>query len=107
MHDAHRIKSVIKGIPVLDRIGNVLKHVLLLTEDKDKNTERSLTGEPEASASHKEEEDGELVKAFMTTDTSVADVPITETSPGFQVGNVCEVQVHCTKQSCRLIAEYD
>lgn len=84
-----RTKSVIKGIPVLDRIGNVLKHVLLLTEDNHKNTERTLPGEPEASASHKEEDEGELVKAFMTTDTSVADVPITETSPGFQVGFSC------------------
>lgn len=76
---------MVKGIPVLDRIGNVLKHVLLLTEEKDKNAERTMPAESEASANHKEEEDGDLMKAFMTTDTSVPDVPITETSPGFQV----------------------
>lgn len=83
-----RIKGCIKGIPVVDRIGNVLKHVLLLGEDKDKGTDRALPSEAEGTTAHKEEEDGELVKAFMTTDTSVADVPITETSPGFQVRHI-------------------
>ena len=80
-----RVKGCIKGIPVVDRIGNVLKHVLLLGEDKDKGTDRAPPNEAEGSTAHKEEEDGELVKAFMTTDTTVPDVPITETSPGFQV----------------------
>lgn len=74
----------------MDRIGNVLKHVLLLSEDKDKSAERSLPAEAEATASHKEEEDGDLIKAFMMTDTSVPDVPITETSPGFQVCHAIE-----------------
>lgn len=81
----------------MDRIGNVLKHVLLLSEDKDKNAERSLPAEAEATASHKEEEDGDLIKAFMMTDTSVPDVPITETSPGFQV---CHAILHFQVTYC-------
>ena len=73
-----------RGVPVLDRIGNVLKHILLLTEDR--GTERG-SGEPEGSAAHREDVDGELLKAFMTTDASVPDVPIVDTSPGFQVAS--------------------
>ena len=43
-------------------------------------------GDSEGVALHKEDVDGELLKAFMTTDASAPDVPIVDTSPGFQVG---------------------
>ncbi|KAL3139144.1 hypothetical protein ABBQ32_005929 [Trebouxia sp. C0010 RCD-2024] len=43
------------------------------------------TGDSEGAALHKEDVDGELLKAFMTTDASAPDVPIVDTSPGFQV----------------------
>lgn len=79
-----RTRSIIKGIPVLDRIGNVLKHIILLMDDR--GAERSLgSGDAEGSVLHREDVDGDLVKAFMTTDASVPDVPIVDTSPGFQV----------------------
>lgn len=44
-------------------------------------------GEAEGSTLHKEDVDGELLKAFMTTDASSSDVPIVDTSPGFQVAS--------------------
>lgn len=69
---------------MLDRIGNVLKHIILLLDDR--GGERAQgAGDAEGSVVHREDIDGELVKAFMTTDASVPDVPIVETSPGFQV----------------------
>ena len=79
-----RARSIIKGIPVLDRIGNVLKHIILLLDDRGGDRAQGA-GDAEGSAVHREDIDGELVKAFMTTDASVPDVPIVDTSPGFQV----------------------
>lgn len=69
---------------MLDRIGNVLKHIILLMEDR--GGEKG-GGEAEGNGLHREEVDGDLLKAFMTTDASVPDVPIIDTSPGFQVGH--------------------
>lgn len=66
---------------MLDRIGNVLKHILTMEE---RGADRG-TGDSEGAALHKEDVDGELLKAFMTTDASAPDVPIVDTSPGFQV----------------------
>ena len=69
---------------MLDRIGNVVKHILLM---EDQGADKG-PGESEGSV-HKEEVDGDLLKAFMTTDASAPDVPIVETSPGFQVSSFC------------------
>ena len=69
---------------MLDRIGNVLKHIILLLDDRGGDRAQGA-GDAEGSAVHREDIDGELVKAFMTTDASVPDVPIVDTSPGFQV----------------------
>ena len=69
-------------MPVLDRIGNVVKHILLM---EDRGPDKG-PGDSEGSSLHKEDVDGDLLKAFMTTDASAPDVPIVETSPGFQVG---------------------
>lgn len=69
---------------MLDRIGNVVKHILLM---EDRGADRG-PGESEGSM-HKEDVDGDLLKAFMTTDASAPDVPIVETSPGFQVSSFC------------------
>lgn len=81
-----RTRSILKGVPVLDRIGNVLKHILTVEE---RGTDRG-TGETEGAALHKEDIDGELLKAFMTTDASAPDVPIVDTSPGFQVRSLAQ-----------------
>ena len=78
-----RTRSILKGVPVLDRIGNVLKHILLMEE---RGADRG-TGDSDNSALHKEDVDGESLNAFMTTDASAPDVPIVDTSPGFQVGS--------------------
>ena len=69
---------------MLDRIGNVLKHILLLNEERGPDRGQG-TGESEGCVTHREDVDGELLKAFMTTDASGPDVPIVDTSPGFQV----------------------
>lgn len=69
---------------MLDRIGNVVKHILLM---EDRGADKG-SGDSEGSSLHKEDVDGDLLKAFMTTDTSAPDVPIVETSPGFQVGGI-------------------
>ena len=68
---------------MLDRIGNVLKHIILLLDDR--GSERTQGAGDEGPVVHREDIDGELMKAFMTTDASVPDVPIVDTSPGFQV----------------------
>lgn len=81
---ADRTRIVLKGVPVLDRIGNVVKHILLMD---DRGADKG-PGESEGSV-HKEDVDGDLLKAFMTTDASAPDVPIVETSPGFQVSSFC------------------
>lgn len=72
-------------MPVLDRIGNVMKHILLLTDDR--GGDRG-GGDSEGCALHKDDVDGEHLKAFMTTDALSPDVPIVDTSPGFQVASL-------------------
>ncbi len=89
---------------MLDRIGNVLKHIILLLDDR--GVERAQgAGDAEGSVVHREDIDGELVKAFMTTDASVPDVPIVDTSPGFQVACRHSTCLHlynqCTQHACK------
>ena len=80
-----RTRNILKGVPVLDRIGNVVKHILLM---EDRGPDKG-SGDSEGSSLHKEDVDGDLLKAFMTTDAAAMDVPIVETSPGFQVALFC------------------
>lgn len=82
-----RTRNILKGVPVLDRIGNVVKHILLM---EDRGADKG-PGDSEGSSPHREDVDGDLLKAFMTTDASAPDVPIVETSPGFQVGSFCVI----------------
>ena len=73
-------------VPVLDRLGTVLKHIIVQHSLEDlKSADTSATADSDGPGLSQQDVDAQLLKAFMITDASATDVPIVDTSPGFEV----------------------